>query len=53
MTVLSIPQNPQDDATPPWGPDEPSPLMTIVRQQFDPNQTLNPLAAEPVAQPVR
>ena len=53
MTVLSIPRNPQDDATPPWGPEEPSPLMTVVKHQFDPNQTLNPLAIEPVAQPVR
>ncbi|MGO4210886.1 FAD-binding oxidoreductase [Terriglobus sp. 2YAB30_2] len=53
MTVLSIPQHPQDDPTPPWGPEEPSSLMTIVKQQFDPNQTLNPLAAEPAAQPVR
>ena len=53
MTVLSIPPNPQYNATPLWRAEEPSPLMAVVKHQFDPNQTLNPLAIEPVAQPVR
>ncbi|WP_263417711.1 FAD-binding oxidoreductase [Terriglobus albidus] len=53
MTVLSVPQNPQDDSMPPWGAKEPSPLTMLVKQQFDPNQTLNPLAIEPAPQPVR
>lgn len=53
MTVLSAPQAPQDNPTPPWGPEEPSPLMTAVKHQFDPNGTLNPLANESATQPVR
>jgi glycolate oxidase FAD binding subunit len=42
MTLLQIPSNPQDDPTPPWGPDKPDPLMQAVKHQFDPNRTLNP-----------
>jgi glycolate oxidase FAD binding subunit len=42
LTVLRTPSIPHDDATPPWGPEKPNPLMQAVKHQFDPNRTLNP-----------
>jgi glycolate oxidase FAD binding subunit len=42
MTILQTPPTLRDDAPLLWGPGKPDPLMQAVKQQFDPNGTLNP-----------
>lgn len=60
LTVLNVPDAlaaeyaawPTREETAPFT-SEAAVLANAVKQQFDPNQTLNPLAAGPAAQPVR